>query len=122
MQVVLIFKHEASVVFASFELAFSFHPANEAPPVPRHPDVIVDLKNAHSGASEIKNIIGNLLLLGLFEALFKSYTAFHELNQTIYDELGQSKLPNHSRFVCIRRFIMYIRGGLINDMALFLIE
>jgi hypothetical protein len=111
MQVVLIFKLEASVVFASFELAFSFRPANEAPPIPRHPDVIVDLKNAHSGASEIKNIIGNLLLLGLFEALFKSYTAFHELNQTIYDELGQSKLPNHSRFVCIRRFIMYIRAG-----------
>jgi hypothetical protein len=118
MQVVLIFKLEASVVFASFELAFSFRPANEAPPIPRHPDVIVDLKNAHSGASEIKNIIGNLLLLGLFEALFKSYTAFHELNQTIYDELGLIIM-----YICMHTSIYHVhKGGLINDMALFLIE
>jgi hypothetical protein len=66
MQVVLIFKHEGSVIFAPLEVAFSFHPANEAPPVPPLPDVVVDLKSAHNDASEI---IGNLLHLGIFEAL-----------------------------------------------------
>jgi hypothetical protein len=63
---VLIFKHEASVVFSPFELAFTFQPANSAPHVPPFSDVVVDLKSAHSDASEIKKIIGKFLHLGIF--------------------------------------------------------
>jgi hypothetical protein len=42
--------------------------------------VVVNLKSAHNDANEIKNTIGDLLYLGLFEALVKAYTAFQKLN------------------------------------------
>jgi hypothetical protein len=83
MQVVLIFKHIASVAFAPFEHVFSFHHVNEDPHFPPLPHAVVDLKSAHNDANEIKNIIGNLLHMMLFEALVKVDVAFHEVNQTV---------------------------------------
>jgi hypothetical protein len=51
--------------------------------------MVVQMKSVHSDPSEVKNIIGNLLHLGLFEAIGKAYPAIHELNQTVQDKLGQ---------------------------------
>jgi hypothetical protein len=51
MQVVLFLKYKASAGIAPFELAFIFHPANDAPFEPPHPNVVVQLLTAHSDAN-----------------------------------------------------------------------
>jgi hypothetical protein len=43
-QVVLIFKHKESVVFAPFDLSFTFQHVNEAPPIHPLPDVVLDMR------------------------------------------------------------------------------
>jgi hypothetical protein len=102
MQVVLILKYEASPGITPFEFAFILHRANDALFEPPLPDVVVHLLSADSDASEIKNNIGHLPHLGLFESICKTDAAFHEFNQTVQDELGQTSCPYHCRFVRIQ--------------------
>jgi hypothetical protein len=82
----VVIKHKASVVVASFELAFL---AYLTPPSPQLSSVVVQLRSAHNDPSEVKNMVGNLPRLGLIEAIGKRYAAIHELNQMVKDELRQ---------------------------------
>jgi hypothetical protein len=83
LQLLVIMKHKASVIIAPVEFAIPCL----SPPGPPFPGVGVQMKSAHNDPNEVKNIIGNLLHMGLFEAMVKGNSAIDELNQTVKDEL-----------------------------------
>jgi hypothetical protein len=83
LQLLVIMKHKASIIIAPVELAILCL----SPPGPPFPGVRVQMKSAHNDSSEVKNIIGNLLHMGLFVAMVKGNSAIDELNQTVKDEL-----------------------------------
>jgi hypothetical protein len=51
MQAVLFLKYKATARIAPFELVFIFHPANDAPFEPPHPNVVVQLLSDHSDSN-----------------------------------------------------------------------